>query len=70
MHGAIIACVALYVWQAIVGKPKYIIIKDKNEIKKITSLVMLWSMIMMTYRGVISYIALHGRVAYWQIGNH
>lgn len=35
------------------------------KLKKITSLVMLWSMIMMTYTGIILYIAPHGRVAYW-----
>ena len=35
------------------------------KLKKITSLVMFWSMIMMTYTGIILYIAPHGRVAYW-----
>jgi len=35
------------------------------KLKKITSLVMLWSMIMMTYTGIILYIAPHGRVANW-----
>ena len=35
------------------------------KLKKITSLVMLWSMIMMSYTGIILYIAPHGRVAYW-----
>lgn len=35
------------------------------KLKKITSLVMLWSMIMMTYTGIVLYIAPHGRVAYW-----
>ena len=35
------------------------------KLKKITSLIMLWSMIMMTYTGIILYIAPHGRVAYW-----
>ena len=35
------------------------------KLKKITSLVMLWAMIMMTYTGVILYIAPHGRVANW-----
>jgi hypothetical protein len=35
------------------------------KLKKITSLVMLWSMIMMTYTGIVLYISPHGRVAYW-----
>lgn len=35
------------------------------KLKKITSLVMLWSMILMTYTGIILYIAPHGRVANW-----
>ncbi len=35
------------------------------KLKKITSLVMLWAMIMMTYTGIILYIAPHGRVANW-----
>ena len=35
------------------------------KLKKITSLVMLWSMIIMTYTGIILYIAPHGRVANW-----
>ena len=35
------------------------------KLKKITSLVMLCSMIMMTYTGVVLYIVPHGRVAYW-----
>ena len=35
------------------------------KLKKITSLVMLWSMMMMTYTGSILYISPHGRVAYW-----
>ena len=35
------------------------------KLKKITSLVMLWSMIMITYTGIILYIAPHGRVANW-----
>lgn len=35
------------------------------KLKKITSLVLLCSMIMMTYTGIILYIAPHGRVANW-----
>jgi hypothetical protein len=35
------------------------------KVKKITSLIMLWSMIMMIYTGIVLYIAPHGRVAYW-----
>jgi hypothetical protein len=35
------------------------------KLKKITSLVMLWSVLMMAYTGIILYIAPHGRVAYW-----
>ncbi len=35
------------------------------KLKKITSLVMLWSMIMLTYTGIILYIAPYGRVANW-----
>ena len=35
------------------------------KLKKITSLVMLWAMILMTYTGIILYIAPHGRVANW-----
>jgi len=35
------------------------------KLKKITSLVMLWAMTIMTYTGIILYIAPHGRVANW-----
>ena len=35
------------------------------KLKKITSLTMLWSFLIMTYTGIILFIAPHGRVAYW-----
>ncbi|MEA2029086.1 MAG: DUF4405 domain-containing protein [Campylobacterota bacterium] len=35
------------------------------KLKKITSLVMLWAMIVMTYTGVMLFIAPPGRVAHW-----
>ena len=35
------------------------------SLKRITSLVMLWSMLLMTYTGIALYIAPHGRVANW-----
>ncbi|MEA3490981.1 MAG: DUF4405 domain-containing protein [Campylobacterota bacterium] len=35
------------------------------KLKKITSLLMLWSLLMMVYTGIVLYIAPHGRVAYW-----
>ncbi len=35
------------------------------KLKKITSLVMLWSILVMAYTGIVLYIAPHGRIAYW-----
>jgi hypothetical protein len=35
------------------------------KLKKITSLVMLWAMIVMTYTGIMLFIAPPGRVAHW-----
>ncbi len=33
--------------------------------KKTTSLIMLWSMMLMSYTGIMLYIAPHGRIAHW-----